>query len=476
MRSNKMKRLILSSMIAAGMTFSAIAGEGAGNGGGAWVCQNDDQLKTIRWAKLVDLYEAEKEFQLPLKSFGNHNFHEIIDIQKVRLFSLNKNLYEVLTSYFEDVESNLREIDADLELIDDSLYRVRPPVRDCLDGEVKYIQVANYTHYGSVLINKYQFNNEKFSEIDKAALMFHEAIYAYLRDRYGDSDSVRAREIVGYLFSNLKDVEISEKIEEVIGYVAGGAPSMEFVKIPAGSFTMGSPSDEKGRDNDEQQRYVTITRDFEMMTTEVTQSMYFEVTGKNPSYFKKQEHCPDSFETRVSHITGDTEPLCPNNPVEYVSYYDVQSFISSLNAKTGMSYRLPTEAEWEYAARAGSGAAYSFGDLAEYLSEHAIYEKNSEGRTHEVGSIRTYSNLPNAFGLYDTHGNVWEYTLDLYVEKPKDVVDPLSQRSVFGSPRVIRGGGWGNNSANDLRSANRSLNWGGFGTRDIGFRLVRSLE
>lgn len=473
MRSNKMKRLILSSMIAAGMTFSAIAGEGAGNGGGAWVCQNDDQLKTIRWVKLVDLYEAEKEFKLGIKYYhDNYGYKDIVEVQKSWLNFVDHNFYEELTPYFEEVERNIRMVDADLEVIDDSLYRVRPPVRDCLDGEVKYIQVANYTHYGSVLINKYLFNNEKFSEIDKAALMFHEAIYAYLRDRYGDSDSVRAREIVGYVFSNLKKVEISEKIEEVIGYIAGGATSMEFVKIPAGSFMMGSPSDEKGRDNDEQQRYVTITRDFEMMTTEVTQSMYFEVTGVNPSHFSNHVNCPQSFETRISHTTGVIVSLCPNNPVDNVSYYDVQSFVSMLNSRTGMNYRLPTEAEWEYAARAGSQSTYSFGNGK--LSTYAIYKANSGDKTHEVGPIRSYENLPNAFGLYDMHGNVREWTNDWYTNAPSETVDP--EGSEAGVYRVVRGGSWGD-SASELRSANRLSirpsyrDW----FYNVGFRLVRTL-
>lgn len=447
--------------------------DGAGNGGGTWVCQNKDQLQTIRWVKLVDLYEAEKEFLLQLKTFGSRDYQEIVDAQKVRLFSVNKNLYERLLPYFEEVEDNIREVDVDLEIIDDALYRVRPPARDCLGGTIKYVQLANFTYYGAILINQHLFNNAKLSEADKAALMFHEAIYAFLRDRYGDTTSVRTREIVGYIFSTLKNSEIREKIDSVLGYISGGILGMEFAPIYRGSFTMGSPETEPNRHNDEKQRQVTITYNYEMMTTEVTQAMYFEVTGKNPSSFKNQQHCPLSFETRVSHTTGGVETLCPNNPVEKVSFNEVQNFIALLNAKTGMNYRLPTEAEWEYAARAGTQSAYSFGDNATFLGEYAIYSGNSGSKTHPVGPMRNYANNPNGNGLYDMHGNVWEWTQDWYTKSPAGGVNPTGASS--GSIRVIRGGGW-DSSAGSLRSANRSNFTPSDRDNGVGFRLVRTLH
>ncbi len=446
--------------------------DGAGNGGGAWACRNKDQLQTIRWVKFVDLYEAEKEFPLQLKTFGSRDYQKIVDAQKARLFSVNKNLYERLRPYFEEVEDNIREVDVDLEIIDDALYRVYPPARDCLGGTIKYIQLANFTYYGAVLINQHFFNNAKLSEIDKAGLMFHEAIYAFLRDRHGDTTSVRTREIVGYIFSTLKNSEIREKIDLILGYTSGGVFGMEFAPIYGGSFTMGSPSIEPNRGSDEQQRHVTITYNYEMMTTEVTQAMYFEMTGINPSKFKNQEYCPLSFESRISHTTGRVETLCPNNPVEKVSFNDVKNFIAFLNAKTEMNYRLPTEAEWEYAARAGSQSTYSFGDNATLLSEYAIYSGNSGSKTHPVGAMRNYANNPNHNGIYDMYGNVWEWTQDWYNAWTSGRVNPTGHFT--GSLRVKRGGSYYDN-AKYLRSAYRGSDRPSNQKSNLGFRLVRTL-
>ena len=139
---------------------------------------------------------------------------------------------------------------------------------------------------------------------------------------------------------------------------------MEFVAIPAGRFTMGSPSSEKGRDRDERRHRVTLTRAFYMQTTEVTQGQWRAVMGNNPSGFKS---CGDDC------------------PVEHVSWKDVQEFISKLNRREGSGkYRLPTEAEWEYAARAGSGRAYGYGGNKKRLAEYAWFIDNSKGRPHPV--------------------------------------------------------------------------------------------
>ena len=145
---------------------------------------------------------------------------------------------------------------------------------------------------------------------------------------------------------------------------------------------MGSPSGESNRDSDEKQHRVTLTREYYMQTTEVTQGQWRKVMGSNPSKFT---NCGD------------------NCPVEKVSWEDCQQFIQKLNGMEGTrKYRLPTEAEWEYAARAGTTGAYA-GDL----DAMAWYDDNSGGKTHAVGG-----KSPNAWGLYDMHGNVYEWCQD----------------------------------------------------------------
>ena len=203
---------------------------------------------------------------------------------------------------------------------------------------------------------------------------------------------------------------------------------MKFVLIPAGSFTMGSPSDEPGRDSDERQHRVTISKPFYLQTTEVTQGQWRRVMGNNPSYFK---NCGDDC------------------PVEQVSWNDAQEFIRKLNQMEGIDkYRLPTEAEWEYAARAGSTTRYYFGDDESSLGRYAWYSRNSGKRTHPVGQKR-----PNAWGLYDMHGNIWEWCQDWIGDYPSGhVIDPKGPSS--GEFRVLRGGSW-YYFARNVRSAYR---------------------
>ncbi|MBN1847182.1 MAG: SUMF1/EgtB/PvdO family nonheme iron enzyme, partial [Deltaproteobacteria bacterium] len=192
---------------------------------------------------------------------------------------------------------------------------------------------------------------------------------------------------------------------------------MKFVYIFPGTFTMGSPANEKDRDDNELQHQVTLTKGFYMQTTEVTQGQWKDVMGNNPSYFK---NCGDDC------------------PLESISWNDAQEFINRLNRKEGaQKYRLPTEAEWEYACRAGSTTRFYFGDSESDLGEYAWYDGNSGGKTHPLAQKR-----PNAWGLYDMHGNVWEWCEDWYGETihPGSVTDPIGASG--GSYRVLRGGSW----------------------------------
>lgn len=237
-------------------------------------------------------------------------------------------------------------------------------------------------------------------------------------------------------------------------------------------FMMGSPREEDRRQGDEDQVAVSISKDYEIMTKEVTQKEWFEVTGKNPSRFKKPEHCDNYM--RI----GDVE-MCPENPVESVTWNEVdQLFIKNLNAAKGLTgcdgtprsqrgcYRLPTEAEWEWAARGGTTTAYSFGNNPAVLPSYGIYSSNSGGKTHPVGSLRA-----NPYDLYDVHGNVWEWVQDRYKGELLGGTDPLQTSGLY---RVVRGGGWFN-YALYLRSAFRNYVFPGFRLSNVGFRLVRTL-
>jgi len=223
---------------------------------------------------------------------------------------------------------------------------------------------------------------------------------------------------------------------------------IEFVYIPPGSFMMGSPTNESGRGFRETQHRVTLTKGFSMQTTEVTQGQWRAVMGSNPSQFR---NCGDEC------------------PVEMVSWDDVQKFISKLNRKEGGSrYRLPTEAEWEYAARAGSTTRFCFGDEDSRLVEYARYDVNLWGRsTHSVAQKK-----PNAWGLYDMHGNVWEWCQDWHGDYPSgSVTDPTGPSS--GSNRVLRGGCcYG--LAKDCRSAKRHRYKPVNSFSLLGFRLALS--
>jgi formylglycine-generating enzyme required for sulfatase activity len=183
----------------------------------------------------------------------------------------------------------------------------------------------------------------------------------------------------------------------------GGGVTMKLVLIHPGKFMMG----------EEEQHEVTLSKPFYMGVTEVTQAQYEAIMGTNPSSFKG-----------------------PANPVETVSWNDATEFCKKLSEKTRQAVRLPTEAEWEYACRAGTKTAFSFGDDESALGDYAWYAANSGDTTHPVGQKK-----PNAWGLFDMHGNVWEWCADWWGVYPKGAVtDPQGPAS--GKYRVLRGGAW----------------------------------
>ena len=236
--------------------------------------------------------------------------------------------------------------------------------------------------------------------------------------------------------------------------------SLDMIWIEPGTFTMGSPSDELGRDSDETQHQVTLTRGYWLGKYEVTQAQYEAVMGTNPSYFKGADF-----------------------PVEKVSWYNAMDFCAKLTdieraagrLPEGYEYTLPTEAQWEYACRAETTTALNSGknlsdkNKCPEMDEVGWYEYNSDSTTHPVGQ-----KMPNAWGLYDMHGNVFEWCLDWYGSYPSSAVtDPKGSSS--GSYRVIRGGSW-NFNAYSCRSAYRfDSTPSDFNRNYYGFRVALSI-
>ncbi len=210
------------------------------------------------------------------------------------------------------------------------------------------------------------------------------------------------------------------------------------ILIPEGSFMMGDENMD-----DACPVHKVMLSAFHIQATPVTQAQYEAVMGRDPSYFKG-----------------------PDRPVERVSWNDAVDFCNKLSALTGENYRLPSEAEWEYACRAGSTSAYCFGDDDKELGEYAWYDDNSAMQTHPVAQKRA-----NRFGLYDMHGNVWEWCRDWYGDYSSgSQTDPEGPST--GSYRVLRGGSWFFNARN-LRSANRNISSPGNSNNGSGFRLAR---
>ena len=234
-----------------------------------------------------------------------------------------------------------------------------------------------------------------------------------------------------------------------------GGVTLDLVAIQGGTFWMGSPEG-VGEKNEHPRHQVTLAP-FLMGKYPVTQAQWQAVMGNNPSKFKGADR-----------------------PVEQVSWNDCQEFVKTLNANPSYSplnqggqrgvFRLPTEAEWEYACRAGSDTIWHFGNDPTQLGKYAWFSDNSGGETHPVGQ-----KSPNAFGLYDMHGNVWEWCADTWHENYTGApTDGGAWLVSGGSNRVLRGGSW-NYAPRNVRSANRNYNGPAYRYDDFGFRVARTI-
>ncbi|MCI5224133.1 MAG: formylglycine-generating enzyme family protein, partial [Candidatus Electrothrix sp. AR4] len=246
--------------------------------------------------------------------------------------------------------------------------------------------------------------------------------------------------VVGGILYQMPETGNKEKEETTTDSITG----MEFVSVPSGCFMMGSPPDEEGRRDDEGPVHKVCVDGFWIGKYEVTQEQWQKITGKNPAEFQR----------------GD------NYPVENVSRNDAQKFLAELSKKSGRKYRLPTEAEWEYACRAGGSGRYGGGDD---LDAVAWYSVNSGYSTHPVGGKQA-----NDFGLHDMSGNVWEwcgdwYKKDYYSSSPQD--NPTGPAS--GTQLVLRGGSW-NYHPDFNRCSIRKWDIQSFRNDLVGFRVVFS--
>lgn len=231
----------------------------------------------------------------------------------------------------------------------------------------------------------------------------------------------------------------------------GNGIYMEMVRIPAGKFTIGSPTNEKDRRENESPLIEVKVPSFYMAKFAVTQEQWLAIVGSNVATFR------DNLQA----------------PMESISWLEAQEFCRRLATKTQHLYRLPSESEWEYACRAGTNTAYHFGDDSTQLSDYAWFAANADKRSHPIGQ-----KVPNPWGLYEMHGGVWEWCEDTWHDTWHD--------NFYGAPadgkawiegnvgrRVRKGGSW-SNEAKLCRSASREWHWQGDRYNDIGFRVVIS--
>ncbi|RDB06347.1 formylglycine-generating enzyme family protein [Runella aurantiaca] len=290
-----------------------------------------------------------------------------------------------------------------------------------------------------------------------------------------------------------------EKLENYTQKISGSNVTYDLVAIKGGEFTMGSPAKEKGHKEDEGPQHTVKIEPFWMGKYEIQWDLYDLFTTKNIEIEMAKRH-PDP-ENSLSKTDGSTRPSAAyvdmsfgmgrsEYPAINMTQYAAIYFCKWLYEKTGVFYRLPTEAEWEYACRAGTNTAYSFGDDPKLLDEYGWFKGNSNNGYKKIGTKK-----PNPWGLHDMHGNVMEWTLDqyfkdYYTKKSKGEVNEAFPKVTELYPTSVRGGSW-DDDATVCRSANRipsspdwkiidpqspKSEWWMTSASFVGFRIVRPVK
>ena len=265
--------------------------------------------------------------------------------------------------------------------------------------------------------------------------------------------------------------------------------NMVFRRIPAGTFTMGSPTNELGHYFNETQHQVTLTQPFYIGVFEVTQKQWERVMGTWPSYFTNTSYRDSRPVEQVSYYQIRENPANSDDPaVSWPTNSDVnaQSFMGRLRARTGKAFDLPTESQWEYAGRAGTTTALNSGKnltatgRCPNMSEVGRYwynGPNTYGYSQSVdtsgGTAKVGSYLPNAWGLYDIHGNVWEWCLDWYGDYPGTMSDPAGELTGLYPYRMSRGGSW-DHYPDSCRVGNRNDYYPDYAYGNLGLRVALS--
>ena len=300
--------------------------------------------------------------------------------------------------------------------------------------------------------------------LDELTGYVRQNVFRFVKDRHATSQMPQLK-----LGSELGLVVLRDRasVPSAPEFITSRALGIRLRRIPTGKFLMGSSKDRdpQAYDDETPQHEVRISRAFYLGVTEVTQGQYRAVTGESPSHFQGSDDLPVErvswFDAiRFCNALSDKEGL--------TSFYRIEGDDVSVPDWKGEGYRLPTEAEWEYAGRAGPGGtgAYSFGDDAAQLGQYAWYRDNSEGKTHPVGQ-----KAPNAWGLFDMHGNVYEWCWDGYASyEAQAAVDPIGP--LRATSRVLRGGSW-YSLARLVRAAYRFRDDPSDRSSNIGFRCGR---